>query len=378
MLTSLREETDMALTLILLVASLIIILMCAELFTNAVEWLGVKLNVNEGVVGSIFAAVGTAMPETLIPIVAVLFVGSAEGAHGEEVGIGAILGAPFMLATLAMFITGLAIWIFSRSGRRTTTLSVNTSILGRDIRFFLIAYLIAVSIAFVDEHDFRFLRILVAIGLLGLYIYYVYRHASEEEQTHELEHEFEAPAPWEKEQEAHEELAPLRFSRRSKNPNMSMVVLQLAVSLGVMVLGARLFVDQVTIVATAVGVPALILSLLIAPVATELPEKFNSVLWVRRSKDTLALGNISGAMVFQSCFPVSFGLIFTSWSAAESREAFISAGMAIAAGTLLWIFMRTGRQQLTASALMICGAFYLAYVVYLAVALLPYGSGAAH
>ena len=55
------------------------------------------------------------------------------------------------------------------------------------------------------------------------------------------------------------------------------------------------------------GAAPLIMSLLITPIATELPEKFNSVLWIRQRKDTLALGNITGAMVFQSTFPVSVG-----------------------------------------------------------------------
>jgi cation:H+ antiporter len=331
----------MTLTVVLLVVSLVIILICAELFTNAVEWLGLKLKVNEGVVGSVFAAVGTAMPETLIPIVAVFFGGSG---HGEEIGIGAILGAPFMLSTLAMFITGLAIWIFSRSGRRTTTLAINARVLGRDIRFFLIAYVVAVVMAFVTSYP---VRIAVAIGLLGLYIYYVYRHAQEEEQTHELETEEHAGG---------EELGPLRFHPRSKNPGLVVVVLQLVVSLGVMV--------------------ALILSLLIAPVATELPEKFNSVLWVRRGKDTLALGNISGAMVFQSCFPVSFGLLFTDWNIATSGNAFVSAGLALCAGFLLWLLMRMGERKLRVSALLMCGAFYLGYVIYLAAVGLPAGGGA--
>jgi cation:H+ antiporter len=212
------------------------------------------------------------------------------------------------------------------------------------------------------------IRIGVALGLLGLYIYYVYRHAQEEEQTHELEAEEHAGG---------EELPPLRFYPKSKNPGLVVVFVQLVASLGVMVGGASLFVEQVTAVATALNVPALILSLLIAPIATELPEKFNSVLWVRRGKDTLALGNISGAMVFQSCFPVSFGLLFTDWDFRTSGSAFVSAFLALGAGFLLWFLMRRGERKLRVSALLMCGAFYLAYVIYLAVAVLP-TSGAAH
>ena len=38
----------------------------------------------------------------------------------------------------------------------------------------------------------------------------------------------------------------------------------------------------------------MLLALVIAPIATELPEKFNSLIWVRQGKDTLAMGNITG------------------------------------------------------------------------------------
>ena len=64
---------------VLLAASFAVILAGALLFTNAVEWAGNKLEIGEGATGSMLAAVGTAMPETLIPIVAII--GGAEGAE---------------------------------------------------------------------------------------------------------------------------------------------------------------------------------------------------------------------------------------------------------------------------------------------------------
>ncbi|HKT84405.1 MAG TPA: hypothetical protein VJQ84_11260, partial [Solirubrobacterales bacterium] len=84
----------------LLLVSFAVILAGALLFTNAVEWLGHRLELGEGAVGSLLAAVGTAMPETLIAIVALLKV--TEGS--EDVAVGAIVGAPFLLGTLAMLL----------------------------------------------------------------------------------------------------------------------------------------------------------------------------------------------------------------------------------------------------------------------------------
>ena len=75
---------------LILVIALIVILIGAELFTNGIEWVGRKLDLAEGAVGSVLAAVGTALPETMIPIIAILFAGGGEASHA--VGIGAILG----------------------------------------------------------------------------------------------------------------------------------------------------------------------------------------------------------------------------------------------------------------------------------------------
>src|SRR6476661_6621860 len=98
-----------------LAVAFVVILVGAELFTNGIEWFGRKLNLAEGAVGSVLAAVGTALPETMIPIIAILF---ATGESANAVGVGAILGAPFMLATLAMFVTGIAVLYAAR--RRST------------------------------------------------------------------------------------------------------------------------------------------------------------------------------------------------------------------------------------------------------------------
>jgi len=223
----------------------------------------------------------------------------------------------------------------------------------------LMTYLLAGAAAFIPLSP---AKVAIAVALPGLYAYYVYRHAKEE-KSHVIESEEEA---------GEEVLAPLRFQPKASRPTMTAVALQLFVSLAVMIGGAYLFVQQVTEVAIAIGIPALVLSLLIAPIATELPEKMNSVLWVRRGKDTLALGNITGAMVFQSCIPVAFGLAFTDWSISpQNTSAFISAAMALGASLLLFVGMQSGQRRLTASALMLSGIFYVVYVGYLFIFVMP-------
>ena len=95
-------------------------------------------------------------------------------------------------------------------------------------------------------------------------------------------------------------------------PRLRVVNLQVLAALALIVLGAVFFVDAVEHLARQLGVDRALLALVIAPIATELPEKFNSIIWVRQGKDTLAMGNITGAMVFQSTIPTVVALVFAS------------------------------------------------------------------
>ena len=356
--------------IVLLVASLAIILIAAELFTNGIEWFGHRLNLAEGAVGSVLAAVATAMPETLIPVIAILgpLLSGADPEASHAIGVGAILGAPFMLSTLAMFVTGVAVIIYSRRGRRGTGMRVNVRVLGRDVGFFIVGYGIAIGTAFLPP-ELSWLKWVAAALLIVIYAVYVRLHFTD------------APEPGDPEQlnRLHATRLPrmagphtldidiLPGERDSwevdgAQPRMRIIVSQVVVALALIILGAQVFVGAVEHLSTVVGLDPTILALIIAPIATELPEKFNSVLWVRNSKDTLAMGNITGAMVFQSCLPTVLGLLFTTWTfTPETAISFASAGVAIVATILIFgNMLRSGR--LSAWMLLIGGPLYLIYV----------------
>ncbi|MBO9539099.1 sodium:calcium antiporter [bacterium] len=317
------------------------IILACEAFTNAIEWFGKKLNLSEGAVGSVLAAVGTALPETIIPIIAIAgawFAKDAGGTHaGTDIGIGAIVGAPFMLGTLALFITGAAIVVFTRQGRRDEKVLADTKVMKRDLRFFLMTYPAIILASFIPSHAVK-----VALGfvLLGLYGYYVYKTLQE-------------PG------ELGDNIAPLYFYRKGE-PKLGVVVAQIIFSLLGIMIGAHFFVHEIGHLAHAFNISPLILSLVVTPIATELPEKFNSVMWVRVKKDTLALGNITGAMVFQSCIPVAVGLWLTPWEL--GRDSLFSAAIAvIAAAVLYWEVSR--KKGITAFSLMLGGLFYAAFLI---------------
>ena len=335
-----------------LVLSLFVILGGAELFTNGIEWVGEGFGLSQGAVGSVLAAVGTALPETILPLIAIL----SGHVAGEEIGIGAILGAPFMLTTLAMFVIAVAVFAYARSNGRSLDLDGDRMVLRQDLGYFLVMYALAMGAGLLHM---RAVNWVLAVVLVVGYGFYVRRH-------------FRAPVVERLAREAEEEVKPLYASAVFRRPRHELpgraegstnwpTFLQVAVALVLIVGGARLFVDAVNTIADRFRLSHLVFALLVAPVATELPEKFNSVIWVRRRRDTLALGNMTGAMVFQSSFPVTVGLLLTPWHLAH--EALVAGAIALAAGALLYLTIRL-RGRFSAPLLLVQGGFYAAYVVY--------------
>ncbi len=320
----------------MLAASFAVILAGALLFTNAVEWLGRRLEVGEGAVGSLLAAVGTAMPESFIPIVAVI--GGAEGS--EEVAIGAIVGAPFLLATIAMMLVGLAALGYRNRRPQGRHLRAHVPTLDRDLTVFLVFFAIALLLGIGLPLG---LRIVAAVALVLAYAVYVQRTLA---GGGELQPE--------------ETLGSLLISRtRGEDPTMRAIVTQFVIGLVAMIGGAHLFVEEVTAVAEEIGLEVLVLSLVLAPLATELPEKANSFFWVRDGKDALALGNITGAMVFQSMIPIAIGLAFTDWDL--GRFAVLSIVLGLAGGIVAYWALRL-RGRFNAPAILAWGALYAVFL----------------
>jgi len=329
----------------LFLISILLVFIGCDLFTNGVEWIGRKFKLSESVVGSILAAIGTALPETFIPIIAIFFVG---GGSGPAAGLGAILGAPFMLSTLAMFVTGVAILLFRKRREQGTSLILRGSAKRLDLSFFLLVFLMAMALTLVPNASVRSAAAPLFIVVYVVYLVIVVR--------------FEDPY-----REA--DIGPLKLSslvaraRRhgtATDPSLWGTTLQTIFALVLILIGAEIFVGEIIDLSASLGINATVLALIIAPFATELPEKVNSVIWVRQGKDALALGNITGAMVFQTCIPVAFGIAFTPWVLGGLE--LVSVLLTFVASLTLYI--QATRERLSAASLIFNGVFYFIFVAF--------------
>lgn len=319
----------------LMIISLFVILISCELFTNSIEWLGKKLRVGDGVVGSLFSAVGTCLPETMVPIIAILYLRQS---NSIDIGIGAIVGAPFMLSTLAFFVTGISVVIFWTKRKCGMNININSDVICRDISFFMASYSIGISSAFIS---IRIFKNIIALFLVLVYIFYIFLTVKRDKSK-------QGP------------IDELYFSGVFHvKPRFYIIVLQVCIALVGIIMGAHIFVVRIEDISVLFGIPAIVLSLIITPVATELPEKFNSVIWISKGKDALAIGNITGAMVFQSCIPVSIGILATEWRL--NQNAVISALIAVMSASIVY-FWAESKKKLNPLPLIMGGVFYVLFI----------------
>jgi len=345
--------------LLLLVCAVVIYLAC-EWFINAVEWLGVQLNVGPMAVGTILAAIGTALPESVVTLVAVTFGG---GAHGAEIGVGAALGGPLVVGTIAYATVGATLIIRRRRARRVQPaparvpdtpgpdnpatmdddnglIGIDTARLSRDQTWFLAIFAVKVGLGLVA---FAF-KPWLGLAFFAAYAIYFWR-------------ELRGGGP-----SSPEELRPLKLQPRRAVPSRIAVLSQTVVSLALIFAASQLFVGQLEWAGPVLGLSPVVVALLLAPIATELPEIMNALIWVRQGKTQLALSNISGSMMIQATIPSGLGLLFTPWL---FNTPLLLAGIATAAAVVyLLVLLRTKR--LTAGRLAAAAGFYSAFAIALA------------
>lgn len=329
----------MLLTIVLFLASAVAIYLACDYFTNSIEWVGKHMNLGATAVGSVLAAFGTALPESAVTLMAVVF---GHTPQQKDIGVGAAMGGPLVLATIAYGVVGLALWLNRRKLRRADTMvQVEHNRLSRDQLAFLAIFIVKVGLGLVAFAFKPWLGLL----FLTAYAVYVWREITTAETDAE-----------------EEDLEPLKI--RPGHPTLFWAGLQAGLALLVIAFASRLFVTQIEHIGQSLGMAPHLIALLLSPVATELPETMNAIIWVRQGKERLALANISGAMMIQATIPSALGIAFTPW---RFDHALLASGVVTAlAIILLWAMFRRGRVD--ARALTAVAGLYGVFCLWLVIA----------
>jgi cation:H+ antiporter len=347
--------------IVALIACAVAIYLSCEWFVNAVEWLGQRLNLGSMAVGTVLAAFGTALPESVVTLVAVT---TGPTADVRNIGVGAAMGGPLVLATVAYGVTGAVLLLRRHTRSREKVLvgvgaaslversvvepddaqdpgatgftTSQTERLARDQRWFMAVFVVKVALGLVA------FAIKPWLGVLFFAVYAVY-----------FWREIRGGQPG----DVDAELEPLKLQPRATQPANVAVLAQTLGALVVIFVSSQLFVHQLDAIGPMLGLSGAVTALLLSPIATELPEIMNAIIWVRQGKTQLALANISGAMMIQATVPSGLGLLFTDW---RLDHALLWSG-AITMAAIAYLLATMRANKLTPTRLAISALLYLIF-----------------
>jgi cation:H+ antiporter len=316
---------------LLLVGAAAAIYFSCELFVNAVEHLGQLWRVGTLAIGTVLAAVGTALPESVVTGVAVTV------GHEHDIGVGAALGGPLALATVGYGVIGVALLL-----RRRPLPAIQNRRLARDQAAFLAVFAVKVGLGLVAFAWKPWLGLLFFAGYAAYVVLEL--RAKDEEGDAELETE-------------------ALTLTGSETPGIVPVLVQTVGTLAVVFAASQVFVGQLAWTGEQLGLAPTVIALLLSPIATELPEVMNAIIWVRQGKVQLALANISGSMMVQATVPSGLGILFTSW---DFDGPLLTSGL-VTAAAIVFLLVTLRRGHLNARRLAAATGFYVVFA-----ALLPF------
>lgn len=321
------------------ICAMVLLVVASDAFTNAVEWVGALYGMARGAIGAVVAAIGSSLPETAIAVVALVVL---RDKASQAVGIGAVLGAPLMLATAVFAVIGIIAMTRKPASDGDRSLRVSVSPTRFGLGLFALTFALVIGASFDPLPAVR-----VSVAVLIIIAYFVFVAYSVSETGSGINEASDPPR--------------LRLAPHAERPSAVLVFTQLAISLCVTVIASHWFVTSLATASSALGIAPLVLSLFLSPIATELPEVFNVVLWMRRDLDDLALGNVLGAMMFQTSLASAIALLATPWIL--DRDSYAAAIATIAAVAL--VFVASGAQKrVNPTVLTACGALYVLYLWY--------------
>ncbi|AKQ54307.1 sodium:calcium antiporter [Bordetella hinzii] len=326
----------MFLSIFLFLLAAAIIYFACEFFVNGVEWVGHHFRLGATATGTVLAAFGTALPESAVTFMAVVF---GQTPEQKDIGVGAAMGGPLVLATLAYAVVGLTM-LRARGAGRASAINADQPRLARDQAWFMGIFVFKVGLGLLAFAWKPWLGLL----FLGTYALYVKRELSNDEECLDCE-----------------DLEPLKLRPRDTDPSLFWSCTQTLLALVVIGVASHVFVRQIEFLGVAMGASPHLAALLLAPVATELPEIMNALIWVRQGKERLALANISGAMMIQATIPSALGIFMTPWLL--DGPLLVAGLMTLVAIMLLWLRFRQARMSVPALAAV--GGLYGVFAAYL-------------
>ena len=248
----------MLVPILLFILGLILLIKGGDWFVDGSVELAHRLHVPELIIGATVVSIGTTLPEVLVSAT-----GAIEGHGGIAYGnaIGSVICNTALISALT----------FAIRPCKVDAVTYRVPVI-----FFFAAAALYAGTAYATGVFSRWIG-LILLAIFAIYIFYTIRNGKKnsligEDAGETAEDEKEVPL-WQS-------------------------ILKLTAGAACIAVGARLLVDNGTIIAEGIGVPESVIALTFVALGTSLPELVTAVAALAKGHSALSLGNIVGANLF--------------------------------------------------------------------------------
>lgn len=260
-----------------ILSGIAMIIVSSFLLTLAIEEIGRRGRLSDRLTGAVISPIFTSLPELAVILIALLFVGRTSG---SEIAAGTIIGEPFMVSALGFPIVALTL-LFARKKRRLEEIDGTLS------KMLIFMGLIFPIILVPHFFSSVYVRPVVAVLLVILFIVFlklVRGKGNFEEEASDF-----------------------------KIKTGAMFALILALGIGLLLGGSSLLVTGIDNLSQQIGVNRELITILLVPLGTIVPETMNAVIWAYRGRTSLAIGAMVGEEIFfVTLYPV-IGILASQW-----------------------------------------------------------------
>ncbi len=250
----------MIIPVVLFAVGLVLLIKGGDWFVDGAVGIARRFNLPELLIGATVVSIGTTLPEVMVSATSAVS-GHSQIAYGNAIG-SVICNTALICAISAM----------------VRPSKVNKKTLRLPLLFFFIAAIFYAVIAYTTG---RFARP-VGIVLLGIFVVYIIVSVRQMKAHPE---------------DAETEELPEESADGKESPVWKMILL-LVVGAALITIGARLLVNNGTLIAEALGVPESVIALTLVALGTSLPELVTAISALAKGHSALSLGNVIGANLF--------------------------------------------------------------------------------
>lgn len=288
------------------IAGVAMLIVSSFVLTSTIEDLGKRRKFSDSFTGSVISPIFTAMPELIIIIIALVAIGNKSG---SEIAAGTIIGEPFMVSAIGFPIMAIALLLSPWKKSRESL----DPVLPMSLIFIGLVFPIMLIPRF---FNFVAVRVAVAISLVLLYVLFLHLIRGKEST---------------------EEALNIRIG------GSGTLVMMLVVGVALLLVGSTALVRGIDSLSNAINVNRELITILIVPIGTIVPETMNSVVWASKGKANLAVGALTGEEIFFVTFFPALGILASQWVVTTNGILAISLTsiFSILMGLIIYEFRRT-------------------------------------